>query len=208
MGRIKRASGATTRKGFKARNDLLTRLYDRGRFDLLSAIRDGKWTVTEVYATDRENHLDRLTGDRALVSRNLWDAVDDWLPTSARAHHSRRRYRVSFRALRPRLKKSATIADLGTVNWRRLETEWGSGAADWNHLRRAVSKFLTDTLGDVHHPFRRSVMKAFPKRPESPRVPDITPELLWRVVHAAPEHVRAAYVLLAATGLRVGEYLR
>jgi len=33
-------------------------------------------------------------------------------------------------------------------------------------------------------------------------------QTFWRVVHAAPEHVRAAYVTLVTLGLRVGEYLR
>ena len=62
----------------------------------------------------------------------------------------------------------------------------------------------------ILHLLKVKVMKKknFPKRHETASVPDITPDLLWKVVDAAPEHVRAAYVLLAATGLRVGEYLR
>jgi hypothetical protein len=66
---------------------------------------------------------------------------------------------------------------------------------------------VTDVLGDVHHPFRLEVMKAFPKRPEVERVPDITPALFWKIVAATPEHVQACYVVLATLGLDVGEYL-
>ncbi len=52
------------------------------------------------------------------------------------------------------------------------------------------------------------IVLAIPKAKEVERVPDITPELLWRIVDAVPEHVRAAIVTLVATGLRCGEYLR
>ena len=47
VGRIGKASGATTKAGFKARNNMLTRLYDKGRLDILRAIKDGDVTITE-----------------------------------------------------------------------------------------------------------------------------------------------------------------
>ena len=76
-------------------------------------------------------------------------------------------------------------------------------------MRSAVSRFLTVTLdNDKYHPFRRDVIKAFPKAAESPgRVPDLSPEVFWEIVDEAPEYLRASYVTLAATGMRVGEYL-
>ncbi len=216
VGRIAVASGAMTREEFKKRNALLTRLYDQGRLDLLLAIRAGTLTVTEVYGADREKQLERLTGDRALLGANLWDAVGGldptagWLPRSARAHQTRRRYATSFAALKRTgiLKADASVAGLAGVDWRALEQSWPGGAADWNHLRRAVSHFLAMQLGDVYHPTRRAVVKAMPKRKERARVPDLSPALFWTIVRAAPEHVRAAYVTIAALGLRVGEYLR
>src|SRR5207244_2700635 len=130
-------------------------------------------------------------------------------PTSAKAPATRRRYGTSFTALERSgvLKAEATVADLGTVDWRALETAWERGAADWNHLRRAISHFLTLHLGDVYHPLRRAVVKAIPKRREQSRVPDLSPTLFWNIVDAAPEYVKAAYVTIAALGLRVGEYL-
>ncbi|MGH7548817.1 MAG: tyrosine-type recombinase/integrase, partial [Gemmatimonadales bacterium] len=96
---------------------------------------------------------------------------------------------------------------LAAVAWDVVQRAWRGGASDWNHLRRAVSHFLTLHLGDVHHPFRRAVVRAIPKRKERSRVPDLPPALFWRIVQAAPEYVRAAYVTIAALGLRVGEYL-
>ncbi len=54
----------------------------------------------------------------------------------------------------------------------------------------------------------RQVVDKIPKAPEPPRVPDISVKLFWKIVHATPDHVRAAYVVIAALGLDTGEYLR
>ena len=154
VGRIAVASGATTRDEFRNRNAMLTRLYNKGRLDLLTEIRAGRLTVTEVYAADRNDNLDRLTGDRAVLVRPLWKAVEGWNEHSAKAQGTRRRYETSFDALKATavLGDGATIEDLGGVDWRQLEAAWKGGAADWNHLRRAVSRFLSMQLGDVYHP--------------------------------------------------------
>src|SRR5881396_2348509 len=85
VGRIAKASGATTRTEFHNRDALLTRLYNQGRLDLLRAIQAGTLNVTEVYAADRSGQLDTLTGDRALLGTNLRDPVQRWTPTSPAA---------------------------------------------------------------------------------------------------------------------------
>src|SRR5436309_8523428 len=166
VGRINLASGATTAAEFRKRDALLTRLYDQGRLDLLKAIRAGTLAVTEAYAAARTEQLDALTGDRALLGENLWKAVETWTPRSAAAPATRKRYATSFAALERIgvLKSSATVGDLAGVDWRALEATWAGGSSDWNHLRRAVSHFLTLHLGDVHHPMRRAVVKSIPKR--------------------------------------------
>ena len=93
----------------------------------------------------------------------------------------------------------ATVADLGRVDWRALRARWGRSDADWNHLRRAVSSFLTVLLDGKHHQFRHEVMRRIPKADEGEgRVPALTPEQFWQIVASAPEHARAAYVVLAA----------
>jgi len=76
VGRIAVASGASTVAAFQARNDLLTRLNRDGRHDLLRAIQTHTYTVTEVYAADREHRLDDLTGERAILNRPLWTTVE------------------------------------------------------------------------------------------------------------------------------------
>ncbi len=221
IGRLAVASGATTREEFKKRNALLTRLYDQGRLDLLRAIAAHTYTVTEVYAADREGRLDRLSGERAILNRPLWatvetcvgrplwgEAAEKW--EGAEPGPTRRRYAVSFKALRLRgaLPEGVTIEALGAVDWRALKARWPKSDGDWFHLRAAVSHFLADQLGDVHHAFRRAVMKDFPRAKAAERVPDLDVPTFWRIVNQAPEFVRAAYVTIAALGLRVGEYLR
>lgn len=222
VGRIAVASGATTAKDFHARNDLLSRLYRAGRFDLLTAIQGGQLTITEVLAADRTDTLDTLTGERSLLAQPLWAAVETWLGRplwgdAAEQYEgpalkpTARRYAVSFQSLRKLadIPAGSTVEALSGINWRALRPSWAPSAASWNHLRRAVLTFLTAHLGDVDHPFRKSVRKAFGKlEREVHRVPDLTPDLFWTVVRAAPLHAQSCFVALVATGLRVGEFLR
>jgi len=213
VGRIAVTSGTRLRTEFTKRNALLTSLAERGRLDLLRALRQGDVTMTELYAAYRENRLDAMTGERRTMRLPLWETVDAWVETSARAPATRRRYDVSFKALRRNgaggvLGPGAVVEDLAAVDWRALEAGWTHSASDWNHVRRAVSKFLSDQLGDSQHPFRRGIVKRIPLRPEAPRVPDITPELFRAIIEKAPDYVRPVFVTLAATGLRVGEFLR
>ena len=106
------------------------------------------------------------------------------------------------------LSNGSTAGDLAKIDWEVLRDQWQGGPSDWNHLRRAVSRFLTVILGDVHHPFRREVVKAIPLQREVERVPDLRPDTFWELVKRTPDHVQPCYVCLAATGMRVGEYLR
>ena len=98
--------------------------------------------------------------------------------------------------------------NLAEIDWKALRRCWEGGPADWNRMRAAVSRFLSMLLEDKYHPFRRQIMNALPHaREPKGRVPDLTPAVFWRIVNAAPEHIRAVYVVLAGTGLRIGEFL-
>jgi integrase len=151
-----------------------------------------------------------LVGDQAVLVTSLWEAIDEWADTHCGAEATCQRYRSSFNILQERgvLSRSATIADLAQVDWRTLAAEWPNSGSDFNHLRRAVSKFLSDTLGDLYHPFRRSVIKKIPKRLEQKRVPDLPPAVFWKAVERSAEWAQPIFVTLVASGMRVGEYLR
>ena len=208
IGRIALASGTTNRDLFGAYNRMLTDLYKDGHHDILTKLRARRYTIQQVYDANRSNRLDKLETD-TLLGASLWERVAQWVPSSAPAPSSRKRYEMSFKALQSSgiLGPRATIADLAQVNWRAASEAWPSGGADWNRLRGAVSHFLAITLDDVHHPMRHKVLKGFPTRPEPPRVPDITIELFWKLVAASPEHIQPCWVTLVATMMRVGEYL-
>jgi integrase len=210
VGRIAAASGTTSVREFRKRDAMLTWLAEHGRLDLLRAVRDRTVSVTEVYDAYRANNLDTLVGERAILAKPLWDTVDAWADSQSSAKPTRTRYQNSFNALRRSgvLATSASVADLARVDWKELAAEWPKSGSDFNHLRRAVSKFLTDMLGDVYHPFRRSVVRLIPKRPERKRVPDLTPAVFWEVTGHAPEWAQPIFVTLVATGMRIGEYLR
>jgi hypothetical protein len=90
----------------------------------------------------------------------------------------------------------------------RSSAEWGGSAADWNHLRRALSAFLTVHLDERASSLpSRVTLKKIDLRGEKARVPDLPVETFWAIVNATPEHARPCYVTLAATGMRLGEYL-
>lgn len=209
VGRIALASGTTSKQTLAKLNNLLTELYEDGRLEILRGIRDRQWTIQEVLQAKRSGHLPYLASE-LILNRRLWETVWDWVPRSAAAKGTRQRYRVSFKALeRSRvLAPGASVADLKRVDWAVVHRGWKGGPADWNRLRSAVSRFLSMTLRDKYHPVRREIMARFPRAQESTgRVPDISPELFWDVVNRTPEYLRPSYVTLAATGLRVGEYL-
>jgi integrase len=222
IGRIALACGTTLRTERTKIAGLLTRLYDHPDLrPLLRALKSGDVTLPELLAADAENRLADLKGERRRLERPLWPAVEAWTPEDGTP--TQRRYAVSFRQLKRAnvLAAEATVADLAAVDWPAVERGWEGSGADWNHLRRALSKFLSDLLetDDVpgqDHPFRVRLLRKrsgnrpplFPRRAERPRVPDLSPALFWQVVNHVPELVRPQLVTLAGTGLRVGELLR
>src|SRR5262249_51757857 len=138
--------------------------------------------------------------------------IEETLPRMGASDQTRKRYEVSLDALRKKaaasLGERATIADLERVPWSELRKGWGRSPSDWNHLRRAVSAFLTQILEDKFHPFRRATITRIPIAIESSRVPDVTPAVFWGIVKQVPKPYKACFVAIAATGMRVGEYLR
>ena len=212
VGRIATSSRTRDAREFERRNAILTCLAEAGQIDVLRDFRAGRITIEELLSADRAGRLlhHDLVSDVALRT-NLWDAVESFLPRMGGEASTRRRYEVTFNALRRRasshLPQGARLADLERVNWAKLHSEWGRSSADWNHVRRAVSALLSTVLHDKFHPFRRRVMAAFPKAVERGRVPDLAPETFKRIFDAAVPHARPAFVVLALTGMRVGEYL-
>jgi len=213
VGRIARSSRTTNPKEFQRRNDVLTKLAESAQIEVLRAFRDGAITIEQLMEADREQRLRSADLLGALVlRRSLWGAIAETLPRMGSSKQTQKRYEVSMNALRKRgeqwLPERATIADLDRVAWRELRDTWGRSAADWNHLRRGVSAFLSTLLGDKYHPFRRTVVDRIPIAAEVARVPDVTPEVFWAIVKHVAKPYRPCFIALVATGMRVGEFLR
>jgi integrase len=208
VGRITSSSGTRRRAEFRHRDALLSRLYDAGRLDLLRALREKRLRIQDLVLADREERLSAVASD-LLTRRPLWAEVDRvlaQLPAGATVT----RYRGALQQLRDRgpLGPTATVADLARVDWRALNGVWGKSAADWNHVRRAVSRFLTVALDDKWHPLRRAVLKHFPIRTEVDREPDLLPADFLRILNHVPKPLRPAYWTLVILGLRIGEFCR
>jgi len=207
VGRLALASGATTKAAYRNVVACLDRLAERGRLDLLTALKARNITIAQVLDADRREVLDSLL---AADNTPLWPAVEAWLGPAAARTPTMRRYGNSWDKLRRVgvLRADAAVSGLESIDWAKLAQSWPGSAADWNHLRRGVSRFLTVALGDTFHPLRRAILKLLPVKPEAERVPDLDAGTFWKAAQAAPEHLRAAFVAIVALGLRLGEYLR
>lgn len=212
VGVIQRASRTDSLKEFRRRDAVLTKLAEASQVEILRAFNEGRLSIEQLVDADRQNKLNspHLASELAL-RENLWDAINRVLPKMGRSDGTRARYATSFAKFRRLFplstSDSATVRDLSRIAWNDLEANWGGSAADWNHLRRALSAFLTQFLDDKYHPHRREVLKRFPRRSEVERVSQLTVSQFWAIIEAAPANVRASFVTLAATGMRVGEYL-
>jgi len=226
VGRIWVTSGARTKREFKTLDRMLDRLFEAGQLEVLGMIRDGKLSPQAVRQAERSGRLrsDSLAAD-ILLREPLWDrevggkliagALSGTLDGMAIARASRERYETSFAQLKQHggaiLGAKATVADLARVQWKDVWTALASSSAgNRNRLRAAVSAILTVYLGgDLYHPFRRDVVKAMGKKePEAKVVSDLTVAEFWTLMEHVPEVAVPCYVTLAASGLRVGEFLQ
>lgn len=208
IGRIKRSSGTTNVREFRRRDALLTKLFEMSAVEVLRAFKDGKVTIEEIVEADRSNNV-ALSLARLATTSRLAEAIDAALPYMGTAPSTRQRYRRSFDrlfTLVPEL-RAARVGDLAHVEWSALSERWGKSAADWNHLTRAVSRFLSVHLDDKYHPLRREVMRSMPRRAEVPRTPDQSAELFLKIVAAMPVPAQPCFLTLALTGMRIGEYV-
>lgn len=208
VGRIKKSSGTTKVKEFQRRDALLTKLYETSSLDVLRAFKAGRITIEEIVEADRGNDP-ALSMQRLATTQRLALAIEAALPKMGTSRETRDRYRRSLEKLL-RLVPALTVqrvADLATVDWLALHDAWTQSPADWNHIRRAVSHFLTVHLGDKFHPLRRQIVSRIPAKKESPRVPDQSVESFLRLVEAMPAPARPCFMTMALTGMRVGEYI-
>jgi integrase len=208
VGRIKKSSGTHSLREFRRRDALLTKLFETSALEVLRAFKAGTITIEEIVEADRGNDA-AMSLSRVATTQLLPDAIEKALPKMGSAATTRTRYTWSLNKLlraAPVLALSPVSA-LSTFDWATLNARWDAGPADWNNMRRALSRFLTVHLGDKYHPLRRQIMTAIPQRKEKPRAPDQSPALFLQLIQAMPEPARPCFMTLALTGMRVGEYI-
>ena len=205
VGRVRVTSGTRDRREFLRRDDILSALYDEGRLDVLCALRDRRVTVVEVVAAYRQQGATTLAAI-ALV-QPLWGSIRSYLD-GIPGPENRSRQDLALAKLQSAcgLGAGAKVRDLGKVDWTKLRPAFRS-AADWNHMRRALSAFLSTHLRDERHPFRVQVMNQIEAEREHARTPDLSVEAFWARVRLLPAEFQAPVVTIAALGLRVGEYI-
>jgi integrase len=219
VGRINVSSYTKSKRRFDRDNAILDELFESGQLDTLRRLKRGDVTIVELRAAKRAGRLtsNNLAADIALA-RPLWDidgvkgAVSETLDKMRIAESSRERYYTSWREIRDvagdALAGSAHVAALLLVEWGERWDAWDVANATKNRARAAVSAFLTRFLGDKYHPFRRELMAMIPQLDE-PKIPrETTIGQFWTLMSKVPDHAIEDFVTLAASGIRIGEYLQ
>jgi hypothetical protein len=211
FGRFRKSAGTARATVAKRRIALLRRLAENGQLETLRLILDGSLSWPHVEQAAKKGRLENATLlSDLLVDGNLQHAIDVTLPSMGKAG-TRARYGLALRQLEQLgvLTSDARVRDLLRDDWSERFQAWDVAPATKNGVRRAVSRFLTRYLGDKHHEFRRRVLHEdrWPKVDEPRRIRGFALEQFWPLMGHVPAHLVPSYVLLAATGMRVGEYL-
>jgi integrase len=209
-----RCSAQTPRATVLHRRVLLARLLaEQGQFEVLRALKARRLAWSQVEEAQKKQRLaDAALMTDLLVKRPLWPAIEATLPKMGRSERTQESYRVALNRLRvvAQLGDEATVADLMRDDWAELLEAWtGKSAATKNSIRRGVSRFLTRYLGDKLHPFRRAVLAEdrWPWLKVRKRIRGIPADQFWPLMAKVPKRLVPCFVTLAASGMRVGEYL-
>lgn len=209
-----RCSAQSLRSGAVQRRKAIARLLgELGQYDVLQAILDGELAWGQLEHAQRQQRLASasLAADLKL-KRNLAQAIVATLPSMGPTETTRARYRVALVVGLARLgldTATMTVAELRRDDWRERLASWEASAATKNGVRTAISRFLTRFLGDKYHPFRREVLHEdrWPRLKVPRRVKGFAAAEFWPLMRLLPERIVPSCVVLAASGMRIGEYL-
>jgi integrase len=151
IGRIAKATGTDDPAIRDNISELLTRLYRRGHFDVLRAIRDGRVTMLEVYEADERGALDSLPIG---TGQPLATAMHEWIESLLVAVEYSAKHVESLETSRrylERASKRATVSDLPRLLERLRDGTLGrTHARSFNLVRSAALAFVRATLKKSH----------------------------------------------------------
>lgn len=205
VGRIRRASGATTKATFTAMNGMLTTLFSAGRLDVLYGLRDGTIHPMVVYNAFRVGRLDELPSPTAMLP--FADAYEAWRGKLDCSVWHRQSLKSSGVRLNNTLPARGTNADLPFA-LRELRDTLRATPRTFNVTRSAVLAFLRDEVGRGDALYRACLsiqsLRVKPKkakRPQTVEALETTLEGFWE-----DEAFRVACWSMAVTGMGPGEY--
>lgn len=210
-GRFRMTSDTSRVSTLRRRKALARLLGELGQEEVLRALKGHAITWPELERAQRQQRLaDGSLLAEILLRRPLGQAIAETLPKMGPTEVTRERYRVALDGLwRVGLDPAMPVAGLERSDWAELLATWPVAAATKNNVRTAVSRFLSRYLGGKHHPFRHRVLHEdrwrLLKVPR--RVRGFPAGQFWDLMQRVPEHLVPSYVILAASGMRVGEYL-
>lgn len=196
------------------RSGIVASLHRAGQREVLRALAKGALDWLTLVAAEQSGTLLSVL-DTLKLQRNLFAAVEEWLPRSAESPLTRERYAYSWRQLKAALLASeqidaqSPIRDLQRVNWKTVQKAFPPKGRSWNLARQMVGTFLTDVTGHCHTAFRLSIMgyRNYPlAKKNPPRIPEINVAQFWSLVEVAFEPIQSAIVALVALGCRPSEF--
>lgn len=201
--RVRIRTGARTPTERRAALALFDKIERQPSFlAIVEALEERRLTWEAVRRADEEGRLASLLGE-LLLEEPLWPAVERIFAAKTATY---KRYRQSFRQLRAKSpERLARVRDLKRLDWRQLERTWGRSPADWNHLHRAISRFLSLLFRNKRHQWRDELLFDFPTRREIPRRPRGTVAEFVEIVQSMSEPVALRVFLVLATGMRRSE---
>lgn len=214
LGRITKSARTRELAVYNKRKGILDTLINAGKLEIVKAWIDDRISIEELHALNEQQTLFSAM-EVVLLGRNLWIAIADTIGRMGASNLTRARYQVSLDKLRrigatqafcSQLGPAAIVGDLEHVNWAALMAEWGGSPADWNHLRRAVSHFLSKLVGKSS-PRRHTILAEIPRKTESARPVFVTMAQFIAIRDLLPAKMRPVPMVLLLTGMRRTEYL-
>lgn len=214
FGRFRMTSDTHKATVRKRRESLARLLAELGQLDVLRALKAGSLAWSSLEEANRKQRLtDASLMADLLLAKTLRAAIDETLPRMGPTEITRDRYRVALAGL-SHLGfdlETDTVASLkrDAETWAEHLEKWKASPATKNNVRTAVSRLLTRLLGNKGHAFRLEVLHE--DRWKLLRVPrrvrGVAAVDFWSLMGRVPERGIASYVVLSASGMRVGEYL-